>query len=80
MSNTRAQPARRPTDSMAMREAIDWLCNAGIPFIRPTDWQLKIGPLNFYPDKGTIHRDGNRRPHPERWPAPMRWSGFNVSA
>lgn len=64
MSRPHPQSHFRSTDSAAMREAIDWLNNEGIPFIRPTNWQLKIGPINFYPDKGTIHCDDERR-HPE---------------
>ena len=49
-----------------MRTAMDWLKGQGIAFRRPTDWQLKIGNLNFYPDKGTIFRDGGRHPLPQR--------------
>jgi hypothetical protein len=49
-----------------MTEALAWLDAHGIRVTRPTAWQLKIGPYNYYPDKGTIHRDGDRQPHPER--------------
>ncbi len=44
-------PTKRPGDSKAMREAINWLTAEGVDFISPTTWQLKIGNLSFYPDK-----------------------------
>ena len=30
-------------------------------YIRPTKYQVKIGDVNYYPDKGTIHVDGESR-------------------
>jgi hypothetical protein len=60
------KPLRQPTDSAKMRQAIDWLEEQGYPVSRLTEWQLKIGPINFYPDKGTILYDGDRHPHHDR--------------
>jgi hypothetical protein len=60
------KPLRQPMDSAKMQQAIDWLEEQGYPVSRPTEWQLKIGPFNFYPDKGTILRDGDRQPHSGR--------------
>jgi hypothetical protein len=59
-------PLRRPSDSSKMQQAIEWLENQGYSFSRPTEWQLKIGLFNFYPDRGTILRDGDRHSHPRR--------------
>ncbi len=59
-------PLRRPTDTAALTEALNWLDAQGIRYTRPTEWQLKIGPYSFWPGKGTIHRDGDRQPHPDR--------------
>lgn len=65
MSKT-LKPLRYPGDSPKMNEAINWLEKHGYSVSRPTKWQLKIGPFNFYPDKGTIHQDRNHQPHPDR--------------
>ena len=62
----------RPTDSIEMHDAIEWFYEWGYPFTRPTDYQLKIGPFNFYPSTGTIHRDGDRQPHPDRGLAALK--------
>ena len=50
-------PLRRAGDSPRMREAIDQLEALCVTLYRPTDYQLKVGKLNFYPDKGTIQFD-----------------------
>lgn len=47
-----------PNDKAAMIYAITALQEAGIQFMRPTLHQLKIGPWNFYPIRGTIFHDG----------------------
>jgi hypothetical protein len=44
-----------------MRDAMDELTGAGIRFARKSPYQLKIGPWNYYPSKGTIHRDGDKK-------------------
>ena len=65
--NTTAIPVTtHPDDSPAMQAALGWLTQAGLRFTRPTRYQLKIGPLSFYPDKGTLYRDGDRQALPER--------------
>ena len=57
---SRAAPIDRPNDTPLMRQAVLYLKNSSIEFIRPTAHQLKIGPINFYPDRGTIQLDGER--------------------
>jgi hypothetical protein len=49
-----------------MREAIAALTQAGIVFERPSRYQLKIGPANFYPGTGRIFVDGAEAAEPER--------------
>jgi hypothetical protein len=46
-----------------MSQARQWLIERGIPFEQMTDYQLKIGRINFYPGKGTIFRDGDKALH-----------------
>lgn len=55
---SRTAPLRRPGDSLEMSAAITYLKDKGVRFIRPTDFQLKIGHVNFYPNTGTIQLDG----------------------
>jgi len=38
----------------------------GVRFWRPNPHQLKIGPVSFYPHKGTVYIDGDKRALPER--------------
>src|SRR5215218_8723195 len=65
--NTTAIPVTTHLDdSPAMRAALRWLTQAGLRFTRPTRYKLKIGALSFYPDKGTLYRDGDRQALPER--------------
>lgn len=47
-----------PNDTDEMREAIEALNADGVRFSRPTQYQLKIGDLSFYPGTGSIFRDG----------------------
>ena len=58
---TGSGPLKEPDDSVAMTEAIDWLSARGVPVRRVSPIQLKIGALNYYPDAGTIYRDGEQR-------------------
>ena len=51
-------PLRQPGDSERWTATTAWVEREKIPAIRPSKSQLKVGPLNFYPDKGSIHRDG----------------------
>lgn len=49
---------------LAMKDAIDWLNAQGIRFL-PKPGQLKIGPINFWPGRGTITVDGDAGKRPE---------------
>lgn len=44
--------------SPPMKEAMRVLDSKKIRFARVTEHQLKVGPLNYYPTKGTITLDG----------------------
>lgn len=48
-------------DGPEMRDAIDALNAAGVRFTRQTEHQLKIGPWNYYPARGTLFRDGENQ-------------------
>lgn len=48
------------TDSEAMEHAKTAMRSAKMPFRQTSPYQLKYGRLNFYPDTGTIFRDGER--------------------
>jgi hypothetical protein len=50
----------RSGDSPRTLWAIKRLRQEGYFVSRPTDYQIKVGDLNFWPDKGTITRDGQR--------------------
>lgn len=41
-------------------QARQWLEERGIPFKQTSEYQLKIGRINFYPGKGTSFRDGDK--------------------
>jgi hypothetical protein len=49
---------RQPGDSERWQATADWVEAEQIAAVRPTKSQLKVGRMNFYPDKGTIHEDG----------------------
>ena len=49
-----------------MRTAVSWLFDVKAPFVRTSPTQLKVGRINFYPDKGTIYFEGDRAPLPQR--------------
>ena len=51
--------------SNAMRDCSDALLKRGVAFERKTRWQIKIGPINFYPERGTIFVDGEAAPRQE---------------
>ena len=53
-----------PDDAMATAEA--WLRRAGVRFTRKTNFQVKIGRVNFYPVRGTIFVDGEPGQRRER--------------
>ncbi|MDD4911062.1 MAG: hypothetical protein PHP57_02095 [Sideroxydans sp.] len=51
--------------AIAMAEAVAWLNQNGIRFESLPPYQLKIGPLNFWPRRGTITFDGEDQKRPE---------------
>ena len=51
----------KPDDSLRMQLAIKRLVNYGYAVSRKSPHQLKVGSLNFYPDRGTITQDGAKR-------------------
>lgn len=56
------QPAlHKPDDSINMQRAIKRLVSNGYEVSRKSPHQLKVGSCNFYPDRGTITRDGAKR-------------------
>ena len=56
----------RPNDPQPMKDAIDRLNELRVTFNRPTQYQLKIGDLSYYPGRGTIFRDGSPKAMPKR--------------
>jgi hypothetical protein len=50
-----------PDDTTAVRNAVQLLEELGVKFRRPSRDQLKIGYVNYYPNTGAIHVDGERR-------------------
>lgn len=56
-------------DSPKFAEALDKLMRGGADPRRPPNnhHQIKVSSnISFYPDKGTIYRDGDKKPLPER--------------
>lgn len=51
----------KPDDSNQMQRAIKRLVRDGYDVSRKSRHQLKVGPFNFYPDRGTITQDGEKR-------------------
>ena len=51
----------KPDDSLRMQLAIKRLVRIGYAVSRKSPHQLKVGSFNFYPDTGTITRDGAKR-------------------
>ena len=49
-----------------MRHTLDRLCAAGIRYKQTSDFQIKVGPYNFYPGRGTIYLDSETKARPER--------------
>lgn len=41
-----------------MRAACAWLDANDVPYAKMTDYHLKIGEINFWPNRGTITIDG----------------------
>ena len=57
-SSATSNPKAGPNDPDKMRDAIEALNAEGVRFSRPTQYQLKVGDINFYPGTGRIFRDG----------------------
>ena len=53
-------------NSPEMSLALKRLCAERIRHKQTSDYQIKVGPYNFYPGKGTIFLDGDREARPER--------------
>lgn len=51
--------APREGDSERMIAAIAVAIEVAGSFVRPTSYQLKVGRINYYPDKATILSDGS---------------------
>lgn len=49
-----------------MNSALERLRAERIRHQQTSEYQIKVGPYNFYPGKGTIFMDGDREAHPER--------------
>jgi hypothetical protein len=48
-------------DPPSMTEAIDRFMKACLPVYRPSEYQLKIDGVNFYPSTGTVQIDGQSK-------------------
>ena len=55
-----------PDDPIEMRKAINALNGAKINYERKNEYHLKVGKFNFYPVKGTIYCDRDKKPLCER--------------
>ncbi len=55
----RPMPLHQPGDSPRMQAALAWCLAEGLAVKRLTKFQIQVGPLSFYPDKGTFNLDGN---------------------
>jgi hypothetical protein len=49
-----------------MKHALERLAAEGIPHKQTSEFQIKVGPFNFYPDKGTIYMDRDPEARSER--------------
>ena len=58
MSKKKPLPLRRSTDPIHFVAVINWCNQLGLPVMRCSEYQLKIGPWSYY-TKGTFHHDGN---------------------
>lgn len=54
-----------PEDSAATRDTLAWLRAQRVPFVRCSRYHIRIGNLNYYPDKGTIYRSNDLGALPE---------------
>ena len=54
-------PLRQPGDGARMTAAINWLLSQGLPVKRCTVHQIRVGPLNFWPERGTFNIEASPR-------------------
>lgn len=54
-------PLRTDTDTPEMRDAVEWCVANNISFERKSQYQIKVGHLNYYPDRETIQFDGKKK-------------------
>jgi hypothetical protein len=68
MSKSRGKPLplRLPDDTVAFNNANDLLESLGVRYKRTSAHQLKIGHINYFPNTGSIHVDGERGARPQR--------------
>ena len=59
--NSRKPPYRLPTDSVPFQRAMKALDDSGIIYYRPTDFLLKAGHWNYYPDRQSLQEDGRKK-------------------
>ncbi len=59
MSTKPVHPLRLPYDLAHTTAVIDWAENEGFPVTRPTEYQIKIGPWNYYPKRQKFYSDVN---------------------
>lgn len=57
MKTKSSLPLRCDGDLPHMLEVINWAQAQGLPIRRPSIYQLKIGPWNYYPSRTTFNTD-----------------------
>jgi hypothetical protein len=55
---------RQLTAATAMNEAVAWLDQREVNYQHLPPYQLKVGPVNFWPGRGSITLDGESRRRP----------------
>ena len=61
MPKKTALTLEQPDDEPEMTAAIAAIREAGYPVVRTSEFQLKVGPVNFWPRSGKIHIDDERK-------------------
>lgn len=56
----------RPDITTEMNDALERLRAERIRYKQTSEFQIKVGPYNYYPGKGTIFMDRDRAARPER--------------
>ena len=56
----------RDRNSSEMNRALERLVAERVRHSQTSAFQIKVGPFNFYPDRGTIYMDGDQKARPER--------------